>query len=372
MHPGCPQGLSSLVPALAQGRRDEAQSCPWGIGDMSVLRSTAAVVLIAMASVPAVGRQQTIKRIQAQDPALNNLVDPSDYKTGARSALGDVVRTGTGTQAMILIPGLGFSARVFDEFTAPLASEYRMYAVTLQGFGGTPAPPSPPEATSFGDQTWTNAALGAIEKLIADEHLDRPIIVGHWLTGTQIALRLALKHPGSVGAVVLLAGSARMTVSDPAQAARIATPQARVASIDRYMAPLWFKTVTRETWDDNNFLPGDYAVNPVIGLRLWREAAAPRLHVWVRYLCEFNAQDICSEVGGLSVPTLLLKPGLEGAYHDADNDYLRGFTDGSWQGCVGQNAKITVATIPNARVCLWCDQPEAVRKAVTGFLDGVR
>jgi len=327
--------------------------------------------LIALAGTSPVHAQEPVKRIMAQDPTLDNLVDPPGYKTARLGTLGGVVRAGTGTQAMILIPGLGFDAGVFDGFTQGLADKYRMYAVTLPGFGGTAAPPCPSEPTSFGEQTWTNAALGAIEKLIKDEDIQDPIIVGHWLTGTQIALRLAMKHPQTVKAVVILSGSARMVITDPAFAAYYGTLGKRVASIDTYLAPKWFKTVTRETWDDNNFLPGDYAVNPVIGLRRWREAAAPRLHVWVRYLCEFNAQDISLEMDKVTVPTLILKPGLEGLYFDPGMNYMDAYCHKSWEGPAGSNPKITLKTIANSRACLWLDQPREVNSAVVGFLNGL-
>src|SRR4030067_1470682 len=126
----------------------------------------------------------------------------------------------------------------------------------------------------------------------------------------------------------------------------------------RYFAPKWFKTVTRETWDDNNFLPGDSAVNPGRGLRLWREAAAPKLHVWVRYLCEFNAQDITLELDQVTVPTLKLEPGLEGIKDHPDQNYMENYCHKGWEGYLEKNPKITVKTIPNSRVCLWFDQPQ--------------
>jgi len=333
--------------------------------------ATACLIAVALVSPARAQSQAPVKRIMKQDPALNNLVDPPGYKTAPLGTLGGVVRAGTGSQAMILIPGLGFDAGVFDSFTPGLADRYRMYAVTLAGFGGTAAPPCPAETTSFGEQTWTNAAVGAIEKLIKEENIQQPILVGHWIGGTQIALRLAMKHPGQIKAVVLLAGSARMVTTDPAYAAYYATPEKRVASIDTFLAPKWFKTVTRETWDDNNFLPGDYAVNPVLGLRLWRQAAAPKLHVWVRYLCEFNAQDISTAMDRLTVPTLLLEPGLEGLYYDPGMNYMDAFCHKSWDGGTGSNPKIAVKTIANARACPWVDQPQAVHDAVTGFLAGL-
>ena len=330
---------------------------------------TACLVLVALA--PSVQAQESCKRIMVQDSTLNNLVDPPGYRTAKLGTLGGVVRTGAGAEAMILIPGLGFGGGVFTEFMEGLADKYRMYAVTPPGFGGTAAPPCPSEKTSFGEQTWTNAALGAIEKLIEDEGIRNPIIVGHWLTGTQIALRLAMKHPEKVKAVIILAGSARMVITDTAFAIYYGTLERRVASIDNYLAPRWFKTVTRETWDDNNFLPGDYAVNPVRGLRLWREAATPNLHVWVRYLCEFNAQDISQEMDKVAVPVLLLKPGLKDIPHDPGNNYMDGYCHKSWEGGIEKNPRITVKTIPNSRACFWFDQPEEVNKSVVDFLKGV-
>jgi pimeloyl-ACP methyl ester carboxylesterase len=326
----------------------------------------AALLTLAIAA-PRAGDPQSCPRILEQDPALDNLVDPPGYETADLGTLGGVVRAGTGSQPMILVPGFGFSGKIFGELMEGLSGDFRMVAVTLPGFGGTAAPPCPGEKTSFGEQTWTAGALSAIEKLIQDEGLKDPIVVGHWIGGTQIALRLAKKHPGQVKGVILLAGSARMSTKDPARAAYLSTPARRVAAIDGYMAPMWFKTVTRETWDDNNFRPGDYAVDPVRGLRLWREAARPPLHVWVRYLCEFNAQDVCSEIGDLAVPTLLLEPGLEGLPQEGNEAYIASYCRGSWEGCVGERPGFKVERIPDSRVCLWFDQPGKVKQAILDF-----
>ena len=328
--------------------------------------------LVLMCAVSLLHGQEVCIRITAQDSTLNNLVDPPGYRTARPGTLGGVLRAGKGTRSMILIPGLGFGGGVFKEFMDRYADDYSMYAVTLPGFGGTPAPPSPNEGTSFGEQTWTNAALSAIEEFMIDESIENPIVVGHWLTGTQLALRLAMKHPDEIKAVVILAGASRMVFDDPQYAPHFATAEKRVQTTDKISAPFWFKTVTRETWDDNNFLPGDYAINPIRGLRLWREAAVPPLHVWVRYLLEFQAQDISPALSNLTVPTLILKPGLEGVFYDAGKNYMEDFCQKSWEGFVEKNAKITVKTIPNSRACLWFDQPAEVNTAVSDFLKSIQ
>lgn len=326
----------------------------------------AACLIAAALAAPVAG--QECRRIMEQDSTINNLVDPPGYKTSPLGTLGDVARVGEGEQTMILIPGLGFSRHIFDEFMTGLVGQYRMYAVTVPGFGGTPAPPYPAEKVSFGEQTWTNGAIAGIEKLIREEGIQKPIIVGHWLGGTQIALGLAMRNPDMARAVILLAGVARMLPTDSSYAKHVSTPERRVASVDTYTAPLWFKSVTRETWDDNNFLPGDYAVNPVRGLRLWREAATPALHVWVRYLCEFIAQDVSADMERLTVPTLLLEPGLEGNFFDPGQNYMELFCHKGWEGAVETHPRMSVKIIPNSRACMWFDQPEAVYQAVVDFL----
>jgi len=335
-----------------------------GMARLMVLAGAASLL---MSIGPALGEDKC-PRIMEQDPALDNLVDPPGYRTAALGTLGAVQKAGTGSQAMILIPGLGFGGEVFDELMQRWQDRYRMYAVTLPGFGGTAAPPAPGKDVSFGSQTWTNGAVQAIEDLIRREKIERPILVGHWLGGTQVALRLALRHPKEIRAVILLAGSARFVPTDTTRMPKYPPLDQRVAAQDRYMGPRWFATVTRETWDDNNFLPGDYAINPVRGLRLWRQAVHPPLHVWVRYLCEFNAQDATVDLDKLAMPVLVAMPGVVNDPNNPRDNYMYAYTHESWEGPVPENPGIRRVILPESRACPWFDQPERVDSAVDEFL----
>jgi len=336
-----------------------------------VLSNLISVFVITSVVTPSFA-QQTCERILVQDSTLNNLVDPPGYKTGTLGGLARVDKVGHGPQAMILIPGIGFSGDIFDKFMTSHETEFTMYTVTLPGMGGTPAPPCPPESVSFGEQPWTNAAFGAIEKLIENEKIERPIIMGHWMTGPQLALRLALNYPDKIKAVIIPSGTACFIATDTIKYKPHPDLAWRISSIDKYMAPMWYKTVTRVTWDDNNFLPGDYAVNPILGLRMWREAALPPLHVWVRYLCEFYAQDITQQLDSLTVPTLLLYPGLEDLFFEPGQNYMYGYCHTSWAASVPDHKSIKSVTIPNSRVCMWLDQPEKFNEEVNKFLVEVK
>ncbi len=326
------------------------------------------IVLAGLPQAPAAAQQTA--RVMLQDSTLDNLADPPGYRTALPGTLGAVSIVGSGARPMVLVPGFGFGADLYSPLVENWDSTFTMYAVTLPGFGGTAAPPSPAPGTSFGEQTWTNGAVDAIERLLVERDLRDVVVVGHWLGGTQVALRLARRQPERVSAVVLLAGSARMTSTAPGAPAEIPLDR-RIAFVDASLAPNWFRTVTRETWDDNNFLPGDYAANPILGLRHWREAARPPLHVWVRYLCEFSAQDATLVLPEVRARVLLLVPGLDGLYVDGGNHYMDAFLRRSWGGVLNAPG-ITVQTIPGARVVLWSDQLHAVSEAIDRFLLAAR
>lgn len=303
--------------------------------------------------------QDPFPRILIQDTTLDNLVTPPGYRTATLGELGAITRRGTGPKSMLLIPGLGFGGEAFEPLMEALGDSYTMWAVTLAGFGGTPAPPTPPEGTSYAAQTWTEGALEGIDDLIQREDLRDIVVVGHWLTGAPLAIRVALRHPERVRAVVLLAGSARFAFGQMSLAQR-------VTMVDGRLSQGWFKTVTRETWDDNNFLPGDYAAQPVLGLRLWRQAASPHLHTWIRYLLESYAQDVTLELPSLRVPTLLLNPDTAGVWHDPSNFYYRTFTSGSWGDLSGTG--VEVKTVAGSRIVMWADQLDCVIEEVKVFL----
>ncbi len=331
-----------------------------------------ALILTLTLIAGSLGAQQQCVRIMKQDSTLNNLIEPPGYNTCQFGTLGRFEKVGTGSQSMILIPGCGFGGGIFREYMDAHKDQYTMYAVTLPGFDGTPAPPLPDTTVSYGKQSWTNGAMQAIEKLIETEKIDNPLIVAHWMTATQIALRMALSNKHNIKAVIIAAGTPTMVMTDTSIYRPHMPLNQRVAAIDMYMIPKWFKTVTRETWDDNNFLPQDYAMNPVMGLRLWREAAEPMLHVWIRYLNEFNAQDITFDLDSLAVPTLLIKPGLEGLYYDPGQNYMNSFCHIGWNSTLQTNKVIQAVTIPNARTCIWIDQPKEFDRVVDEFLKGVK
>ncbi len=333
------------------------------------MRITASLLCLWL-TVPAAGLPGQTRAL-VQDSTLDNLRHPPGTITAVPGTLGRVRRFGEGPKPMLLIPGLGFGDVVWSEFMERHRAAYTMYAVTLPGFGGTAPLPLPEPGASFAQRPWTESALRAIEDLMRRERLQGVTVVAHWALATQLALQLALDHPELVSAVVVIGGALKAYYeSTPAMLTW--TPEQRVRFSDG-MAQRWFKTVTRQTWDDNNFMSYDYAVNPRRGLFLWREAQAPTLPVWIRYLLEFYALDLSPRLAELRVPTLVVQPGFDDPafYVEAGRNYMRNLCLDSWRGTAGVNPRLEFAAVPESRLFIMHDQPEALDRVMAGFLSRI-
>ncbi len=314
-------------------------------------------------------------RSMAQDATVNNLRLPPAVRTTTNGTLGRVRRVGNGTRPMVLIPGLGFGDAVWDDFMARHAADYTMYAVSLPGFGGTPPLATPPEDASYTDTPWFSSAVTAVQALVEADRLTDVVLVAHWALGSQVALKVALNIPNRIRAVVLVSGVLRSYFDTPPSVPSMKTWTLtdRVRYSDR-LAHDWFKTVTRHTWDDNNFMSFDYAVNPLRGLFLWREAQAPLLPVWVRYLLEFYSLDLSIELRALKVPTLVVQPGFDDDqfYVDAGRNYMRNLCLDSWDTGTPLPAPLTVVRIPQSRLFVMFDQPDQLDQAIDRFLRALK
>ena len=313
---------------------------------------------------------QSQTRSLAQDSKLDNLRLPPGTRTTLIGELGRVRTIGTGHKQMVLIPGLGFGDDIWTAFMERRASEYTMHAVTLPGFGGT-APWPVAEGATFSSAPWTQLALAALEPLLGREPTEKVTIVAHWALAPTLALRLALAHPERVHAVVIIGGALR-NYHEGIPAMASLTFEQRAASIDGYAAR-WFRTITRRTWDDNNFMPYDYAVNPRRGLFLWREAQEPMLAVWIRYLLEFYASDPTPLLGELHVPVLLVEPGFDDPafYVENGRNYMRDLCIGTWRDVVASNSRFQVALVPGSRLFVMHDKPAELDSIVDRFLASI-
>jgi pimeloyl-ACP methyl ester carboxylesterase len=332
--------------------------------------AVAVLTLLAML-LPAIPSPAQTRMVQ--DSTLNNLVHAPGYVTAAPGTLGAVVERGKGPIDMVLVSGFGVGASAFEGFMKRNASRYHMLAVTLAGFEGSAAPPMPDSGTSYGAQTWTSEADDALVKLIRDRKLKRPVLVGHFLNGTQVAMRVAMEHPDLVRAVVLLSGTPRY---EPAKPLRFwpqnLTLDQKVKAVDQYLAPRWFKTVTRETWVKGNYTAADYSVDSTLGARFANRANDPPLPVLIRYLCEFHASDMWPVLDSLRCPLLVVMPHFTPKLRaDSTKTYLDSYFEYSWRGKLDGRPKTESLLVDDAGILVMDDQPAIVDRKVAAFLAGL-
>ena len=325
------------------------------------------VLLLGLASMEAPARAQ--ERILEQDPSLNNLVHGKDYAISDSSGLGRVECAGTGDQAVVLIPGLGFSGHVFDALAEASDARFTLCTVTLAGFGGTPALPMPPPETSYADQTWIRTAVHELAAFIQHQGRGDALVVGHMGLGTQVALRLAVDHPEAVRGVLLISGEPVRPVGGLGLDA--VTPEARRMAVDASLAPNWFRTVTKATWDSNMWPASIYTADSTTAPSWWDAVARVPMPVMIRYLCEFLAHDGRQDLDRLDAPLWVLEPGFSDALRDNTfMPYAIQFHQTAWDQ-VQPPARWKRVRVAGAHLLIMQDRPDQVLDILNDFVTAI-
>jgi len=106
----------------------------------------------------------------------------------------EVLDWGGSGRAVILLPGLGNTAHVFDDFAPKLTGAFHVYGITRRGFGASSAPESGYEADRLGDDV-----LAVIEAL----KISKPVLAGHSLGGEELS-SIGTRHPEKVSGLIYL------------------------------------------------------------------------------------------------------------------------------------------------------------------------
>ncbi len=304
---------------------------------------------------------------QGTQPSLDNLVHTNNYQPGVWGALGEVKKSGSGSQDVILLPGWGFDGTIFKDFITRHEKDYRMFTVTFPGFGDTKAPPMPKEPESYAALFWTKGILNGVVKLIGTENLKKPIVISCFTYSSLIAMRLALDYPDRIGKVIIISGMAKFLLSYPSFEPR--SLEQRVQYVDQILSKNWFKTVSKETWDKGNFAPGTFSKDSVAADRHWKMMSSVPIPVMVRYLCEFYCTDMTLEYNHLTVPTLVVIPAFTNEFlYKPQHAYISSFFHDSWIGALPASPKIQMITLSDTHAFVMDDQPEKLDKVIHEFV----
>jgi pimeloyl-ACP methyl ester carboxylesterase len=329
------------------------------------LPQTPPVAIDLLAARPALGLREI-------DTSRNNLQLDEHQPTLREGAAPRVVESGRGSTAMILVPGVYSGAGAFDGFVARNSERYVFFTITPPGLDGTPPRRMPPASASYGDLPWTRALASDIRALIERKHLSRPIVVAHGFPGSIAAEELAMNDADVLGGIVEIAAMAVQPLPSQTSPGREITPEERAALVDDSWARQWFKYVTPETWENNNYPAEMFANNPVTAERVRRQVEANSLQVKIRYLAEFMASDRRRVFSRLIVSVLIVKPGFsERFFEDPRFGWMKGSFQEGWKTYPG-NSHVEQMTIAGARALLLDDEPALADRAVAEFVERAR
>jgi pimeloyl-ACP methyl ester carboxylesterase len=106
----------------------------------------------------------------------------------------EVLDWGGAGRPLVLLPGGGDTAHVFDDFAPRLTSEFHVYGITRRGFGESGFAPLTSGSDTFGDDV-----LAVLDALT----LESPVLVGHSIGGQELS-SIGTRYPNRVAALVYL------------------------------------------------------------------------------------------------------------------------------------------------------------------------
>jgi non-heme chloroperoxidase len=128
-------------------------------------------------------------------------IDPTAHRVQFISVEKDVqlevLDWGGSGRPLILLPGLGDTAHVFDQFALKLIPTYHVYGITPRGFGASSCPP--PEAVNYSADRLGDDIVAVIDAL----KLEQPILAGHSVAGEELS-SIGTRHSEKVAALIYI------------------------------------------------------------------------------------------------------------------------------------------------------------------------
>lgn len=276
-------------------------------------------------------------------------------KTTSSTQIGTlkVQRHGEHGLPIILIPGLQGGPWVWQQTIETLQKDHVVYAVTLAGFDGMPAPT---DKGNLFDQ-----ADASLLQLIKQQHIDKPVLIGHSLGGT-LALRFAGEHADLLSGVVAVDGLPIFPGMD-----RVSADQrkAMAAQMQQKMAAA---TPVEFTAQSLLYMQHVGLVDQKLAARYAPMNARSDVKASAQYMAEDLASDLRPGLKNANVPILEISP-----YYAADFSQLPMVMSEAqkaayYQSLLSNAPNAKVVSISPSRHYVMLDQPVKFEKVLTDFL----
>ena len=264
-----------------------------------------------------------------------------------------VGRYGDHGRPIVLIPGLEGGPWVWRQTIDHLQKMHVVYAVTLAGFDGVPAP------TEGGHLL--DSADASLLQLIRQEKIDKPVLVGHSLGGT-LALRFAGEHAELISGVVAVDGLPvfpGMDRLDPKQRAAVAA-QAREKMAQ--LTPEQFKQQALV------YMQHIGVIDPRLAARYAPMNARSDIKATAEYMADDLASDLRPGLKNANVPVLEISPYNAPDFSQAPMLMSEAQKTAYYKSLLAGAPQAKVVSISSSRHFVMLDQPAKFQQVLDGFL----
>jgi non-heme chloroperoxidase len=148
----------------------------------------------------------------AQSPATWH--DPSPHSvqfvTVDQDVKLEVLDWGGSGRPLVLLPGGGDTAHVYDDFAPKLTSQYHVYGITRRGYGASTAPL--PDKNNYSSDRLGDDVLAVLDAL----EIDHPVLVGHSAGGEELS-SIGSRHPERIAGLIYLDAAYQYAYYDGSQ-----------------------------------------------------------------------------------------------------------------------------------------------------------
>ncbi len=260
-----------------------------------------------------------------------------------------VDKYGSGSPALVLIPGLTDSGSVWYTTVAKYRATHTIYVLTLPGFGGRP-PVAPPMFDTV-DKDIAAFLAGA----------NKPVLIGHSLGGF-LAIRLAEEHSDLIGGAIAIDGLPVFAGMDKMTPAARAGAAAQISGRIKSETPAEFEQGESAQLA---FMTMPENIQTALAFSKGADVAAT-----AEYMNEMIAADLRPNLSKITVP--LLEIGPFDSTLDPNNPYTPMTTPQQKQTYYAslftgdRSAKVVI--IDNSRHFIMLDRPDALFAAIDAFL----
>ena len=251
--------------------------------------------------------------------------------------------SGTGSRAILLLPGLACGPYEFDGIAPELAEQHTVYALKFAGFDGA-APVKPPYLDAF---------ARSVTDLIAREHLTKPILIGHSLGG-HLALRVAATTPANIGGVLVIDALPLFPLAQPGE-----TPESRQRGAAAFRDALASVPDDKYTAQAKYFIAQLVTDPQNVDIVTQHQLAGDRATI-AGASYEMALEDLGPSLPKIVAPVEVLAPATD----DASAAQVAAFYTALYKG----TPHLHVDAIAPSKHFIMYDQPEKFAKAVDAFV----